>query len=118
MQQRGFGRTDWQVGEIGYGMWGMGGWTGSDDEESRASLERAVHGGCTFFDTAWAYGMGHSERLLGELLQTQGTDAETAMRMLGGRRERSIRSTTCFPPITSVSSPCGAWRIFASQPWI
>ena len=69
MQQRGFGRTGWQVGDIGYGMWGMGGWTGSDDEESRASLERAVHRGCTFFDTAWAYGMGHSERLLGELLQ-------------------------------------------------
>ena len=67
MQQRVFGRTGWVVGDVGYGMWGMGGWTGSDDDESRRSLERAVERGCTFFDTAWAYGMGHSERLLGEL---------------------------------------------------
>jgi aryl-alcohol dehydrogenase-like predicted oxidoreductase len=69
MQHRVFGRTDWRVGDVGYGMWGMGGWTGSDDDESRSSLERAVRQGCTFFDTAWAYGMGHSERLLGELVR-------------------------------------------------
>jgi hypothetical protein len=48
---RHFGRTNWQVSEIGYGMWGMGGWTGSDDEESLASLQRAVDLGCNFFDT-------------------------------------------------------------------
>lgn len=69
MQRRTFGRTGWRVGDIGYGMWGMGGWTGSDDDESRASLERAAQLGCTFFDTAWAYGLGHSERLLGGLLK-------------------------------------------------
>ncbi len=69
MQYRTFGRTGWQVSEIGYGMWGMGGWTGSDDEESMRSLERAVELGCNFFDTAWAYGNGHSERLLGQLLR-------------------------------------------------
>jgi aryl-alcohol dehydrogenase-like predicted oxidoreductase len=68
MQYRTFGRTGWQVSEIGYGMWGMAGWTGSDDDESRRSLDRAVELGCTFFDTAWAYGDGRSERLLGELL--------------------------------------------------
>ena len=50
-------------------MWGMAGWTGSDDEESRQSLDRAVELGCNFFDTAWAYGDGKSEQLLGELLQ-------------------------------------------------
>ena len=43
----------------------MAGWSGSDDEESLASLDRAVALGCNFFDTAWAYGDGHSERLLG-----------------------------------------------------
>jgi aryl-alcohol dehydrogenase-like predicted oxidoreductase len=69
MQYRTFGRTGWQVSEIGYGMWGMAGWTGSDDEESRGSLDRAVELGCTFFDTAWAYGDGRSEQLLGELLK-------------------------------------------------
>jgi aryl-alcohol dehydrogenase-like predicted oxidoreductase len=66
MQYRTFGRTGWSVSEIGYGMWGMAGWTGSDDEESLAALGRAIVGGCTFFDTAWAYGRGKSEQLLAE----------------------------------------------------
>jgi aryl-alcohol dehydrogenase-like predicted oxidoreductase len=70
MRERTFGRTGWRVSEIGYGMWGMGGWTGSDDDESRQALARAVALGCSFFDTAWAYGEGHSERLLGEVRHT------------------------------------------------
>ncbi|MGH2620398.1 MAG: aldo/keto reductase [Anaerolineales bacterium] len=69
MRHRIFGRTGWQVSEVGYGMWGMGGWTGSDDEESRRSLSRAVELGCNFFDTAAVYGNGRSERLLGELVR-------------------------------------------------
>jgi aryl-alcohol dehydrogenase-like predicted oxidoreductase len=69
MEYRTFGRTGWKVSEIGYGMWGMAGWTGSDDEESRQSLDRAVALGCNFFDTAFAYGDGRSEELLGELLK-------------------------------------------------
>jgi aryl-alcohol dehydrogenase-like predicted oxidoreductase len=50
-------------------MWGMAGWTGSDDEESFESLDRAIELGCNFFDTAWAYGDGHSEKLLGATLK-------------------------------------------------
>lgn len=69
MRYRRFGRKNWQVSEIGYGMWGMGGWSGSDDEESLVSLQRAVELGCNFFDTAWAYGEGRSERLLGQLVR-------------------------------------------------
>ncbi len=69
MKYRRFGRTGWQVSEIGYGMWGMAGWTGSSDEESLASLDRAVELGVNFFDTAWAYGHGHSEKLLGRLVR-------------------------------------------------
>ena len=69
MRYRRFGRTGWQVGEIGYGMWGMAGWTGSEDEESLRSLQRAVDLGCNFFDTAWAYGEGRSEGLLGRLVR-------------------------------------------------
>lgn len=69
MRQRRFGRTDWPVGEIGYGMWGMGGWSGSDDDESLSSLQRGVELGVNFFDTAWAYGEGHSEALLGQLVR-------------------------------------------------
>ena len=69
MEYRRFGRTDWHVSEIGYGMWGMGGWTGSDDEQSLASLQRAVDLGCNFFDSALAYGEGRSEALLGTLVR-------------------------------------------------
>ena len=69
MRYRTFGRTNWQVGEIGYGMWGMAGWTGSDDAQSLASLQRSIDLGCNFFDTAWAYGDGHSEGLLGKALR-------------------------------------------------
>lgn len=82
MQYRTFGRLGWQVSEIGYGMWGMGGWTGSDDEESLQSLRRSVELGCNFFDTAYAYGEGHSERLLGALLRDfPGTRLYTASKV-------------------------------------
>ncbi len=69
MRYRKFGRTGWQVSELGYGMWGMGGWSGADDAESLASLQRAVELGCNFFDTAWGYGEGRSEALLGRLIR-------------------------------------------------
>lgn len=69
MQYRTFGRSGWQVGAVGYGMWGVAGWTGRDDNQSRQALQLAVDLGCNFFDTAWAYGDGHSERLLGELVR-------------------------------------------------
>ena len=70
MRLRTFGRTGWQVSDIGYGMWGIGGWTGSDDDESRQALHRAFALGCNFFDTAWVYGLGKSETLLREALRT------------------------------------------------
>ena len=53
MRYRTLGRTNWEVSEIGYGMWGMAGWMGSDDDESMRSLQHAVNLGCNFFDTAW-----------------------------------------------------------------
>jgi len=68
MQYRQFGRTGWKVSDIGYGLWGMSGWSGSDDEVSLASLQQAVNAGCTFFDSAWAYGEGKSDQFLGRVL--------------------------------------------------
>jgi aryl-alcohol dehydrogenase-like predicted oxidoreductase len=68
MQYRNFGRTGWMVGDIGYGLWGIGGWSGSDDQQSKASLQLAADSGCTFFDSAWGYGAGKSDQLLGALL--------------------------------------------------
>lgn len=69
MKYRRFGRTNWKVSEIGYGMWGLAGWTGSEKEEVNRSLDRAVELGCNFYDTAWGYAEGLSERILGELMK-------------------------------------------------
>lgn len=88
MEYRKLGRLGWMVSEIGYGTWGIGGgeggWTGNDDDASLAALHEAVERGVNFFDTAWIYGRGHSEVLLGRLL-----------RELGGRR---VYVATKIPP--------------------
>jgi aryl-alcohol dehydrogenase-like predicted oxidoreductase len=62
----------------------MAGWTGSDDNESMASMQRAVDLGCNFFDTAWGYGAGKSEGLLG--------------RLIADNPEKKIYSATKMPP--------------------
>jgi aryl-alcohol dehydrogenase-like predicted oxidoreductase len=69
MKYRKLGRTNFDVSEIGDGLWGMSGWSGSDDKESLSSLQMAVDLGCNFYDTAWAYGEGKSDGLLGEIRQ-------------------------------------------------
>ncbi len=68
MKYRKLGRTGFEVSEMAHGLWGMSGWTGSDDTESLAALQLATDLGCNFFDTAWAYGDGKSDGLLGEIL--------------------------------------------------
>jgi aryl-alcohol dehydrogenase-like predicted oxidoreductase len=69
MRYRRFGRTNFSVSEMAQGLWGMGGWSGSDDKESLGALQLAIDSGCTFFDTAWAYGDGHSDKLLGQAIK-------------------------------------------------
>jgi len=103
MKYRRFGKTNWQVSEMGYGMWGMGGWTGSDDTESVASLQRAVDLGCNFFDTAWAYGSGHSEKLLAQLLRANSSKSLYAATKIPPKNQRwpsrrEYALDDCFPP--------------------
>ncbi len=69
MNYRRFGRTNWNVSEVGYGMWGLASWMGSEEREVENALEKAVDLGCNFFDTAWGYGTGKSEQILGKLLK-------------------------------------------------
>ncbi len=69
MKYRKLGRTGFEVSDIAYGLWGMSGWSGSDDRQSLDSLQLSVDSGCNFFDTAWAYGEGKSDSLLGETMQ-------------------------------------------------
>ena len=68
MKYRKLGRTGFEVSDIAYGFWGMSGWSGSDDRQSLDSLQLSVDAGCNFFDTAWAYGDGKSDGLLGETM--------------------------------------------------
>ncbi len=68
MKYRKLGRTNFEVGEIAHGLWGMSGWSGSEDQQSLQALQLAVDLGCNFFDTAWAYGNGKSDGLLGQIL--------------------------------------------------
>lgn len=69
MQYRNFPVKSCQWSSVGYGMWGLAGWTGNDDEETFASLCLAVENGVNFFDTAWAYAEGRSEQMLGKLIR-------------------------------------------------
>jgi aryl-alcohol dehydrogenase-like predicted oxidoreductase len=68
MKYRKLGRTGFETCDISYGLWGMSGWSGSDDKQSLDSLQLSVDSGCNFFDTAWAYGEGKSDGLLGEIM--------------------------------------------------
>lgn len=68
MKYRTFGRTGLEVSDMAYGLWGMSGWSGSDDRQSLDALQLAVDLGCNFYDSAWAYGEGKSDSLLGQTI--------------------------------------------------
>ena len=78
MQYRKFGNTDLQVSEIGFGAWAIGGgamignvsigWGDSNDTISESAIMASLEVGINFFDTADIYGLGHSEELLGNVL--------------------------------------------------
>ncbi|HTV16023.1 MAG TPA: aldo/keto reductase [Acidobacteriaceae bacterium] len=68
MRYRPLGKTGFEVSDVACGLWGMSGWSGSDDAESLRALQLAVDLGCNFFDTAWAYGAGKSDGFLGKIL--------------------------------------------------
>jgi aryl-alcohol dehydrogenase-like predicted oxidoreductase len=69
MKYRTFGRLGWQVAEIGFGAWAIGGsWGTVRDDESIRALHRAIELGCNFIDTAQVYGDGRSERVIAQAL--------------------------------------------------
>jgi len=74
MRYRRLGKTGFQVSEIGYGAWGIGGklWLGGDDREAAQALRLAIERGVNFIDTALAYGDGHSEQLIGRVVREAG----------------------------------------------
>ena len=85
MNYRRLGRTGLEVSEVGYGAWGIGkdAWIGAEDDESLSALNRAIDLGLNFIDTALAYGEGHSERLVGQVVRD---------------REETVYVATKIPP--------------------
>jgi aryl-alcohol dehydrogenase-like predicted oxidoreductase len=81
MKYRKLGRTGFEVSEMAHGLWGMSGWSGSDDRESLDSLQLATDLGCNFFDTAWAYGEGKSDGLLGQILSRNASPSNPNKRL-------------------------------------
>ena len=71
MKYRTFGKLNWQISEIGFGAWAIGGdmWGPQDDDESIKALYKAIDLGVNFIDTAQGYGSGHSEEIIGKVLK-------------------------------------------------
>jgi len=103
MKFRQFGRAGWNTSEVGYGMWGMAGWSNSDDQQSLQSLQSAVDLSCNFFDTAYAYGEGKSEGFLGETVRAnQDRRLYTATKIppknLKWPAQKEFTLDDCYPP--------------------
>ena len=83
MRYRKLGRTGIEVSEISYGAWGIGGtqWLGGSDDESLQALKRALELGLNFIDTALAYGDGHSEQLVGQIIRQSGAQCYVATKI-------------------------------------
>ncbi|MAS35823.1 MAG: aldo/keto reductase [Anaerolineaceae bacterium] len=89
MNYRELGRTGWQVSEVSFGAWALGGsWGTVDDEESLAALHKAIDLGINFIDTADVYGDGRSERLIGQVLKERSETIYVATKL--GRRLRPL----------------------------
>jgi aryl-alcohol dehydrogenase-like predicted oxidoreductase len=74
MEYRSFAKSDEKVSRLGFGAWGIGKsmWIGAEDKESKKVLRKAIDNGINFFDSALVYGMGHSERLVGDAERESG----------------------------------------------
>jgi aryl-alcohol dehydrogenase-like predicted oxidoreductase len=84
-----FGKYNEEVSLLGFGCWGIGQgeWVGANDKESKEALIRAINEGVTFFDTALAYGNGHSEMLLGQAEKETGGNVFIASKIPSKKRE-------------------------------
>ena len=87
MQLRTLGMSDLKISPILMGTWQAGKemWVGIDDAQSTRAIRAAVETGVTTFDTAAAYGKGHSERILGAALADVRTEVILATKVFANR---------------------------------
>ena len=76
MEYKNFAKSDVKISRLGFGAWGIGKslWIGAEDKESKRALREAIESGVNFFDSALVYGMGHSEKLIGEVEKESGQE--------------------------------------------
>lgn len=108
MRTRRLGKTGPVVSAIGLGCMGMSEFYGaSDDTESRATLDRALERGVTFYDTADTYGAGHNETLLAPFLR-QARDRITLATKFGIKRQPGTYAREIDTSPAYVMSACDA----------
>ncbi|RFU44175.1 aldo/keto reductase [Paraburkholderia sp. DHOC27] len=91
LSQREFGRTGWNVSEIGFGAWAIGGsWGGVGEDDAKAALNAALDNGVTFIDTADVYGDGRSERIIRDVLRERGGERPIVATKLGRRLDPHV----------------------------
>lgn len=107
MNTRKLGRTGLEVAEVGFGAWAIGGgfefngvgigYGPTEDEQSKQALRRALERGVNLIDTADAYGAGHSEELIGEVLDGRWEGVYIATKV-GNERRDPLPSRKNFEP--------------------
>lgn len=121
MQYRTVGRTGWQISEVGYGMWQVGGhWGGSDDEDALRSLERSVELGGNFFDSAWGQRRGFAPGIRCRVINLKQSRRPphksghpVQPRQFPSEVWAWLRSGSRCPPAVHQAQPCYKWS--ASQ---
>ena len=93
LSKRKFGRTGWDVSEIGFGAWAIGGsWGGVAEDDAKAALNAALDSGVIFIDTADVYGDGRSERIIRDVLRERGGERPIVATKLGRRLDPHVTS--------------------------
>ncbi|MEY2848172.1 MAG: hypothetical protein RI885_837, partial [Actinomycetota bacterium] len=107
MQKRELGTSGITVSAVGFGAWGIGGgWGDTEDTQSVDALNTAIDLGVTFIDTAYAYGDGRSERIIGEVVRSRSEEIVVATKVPPANREWPARSETT----ADVAMPAGHLR--------
>ncbi|MBX0322066.1 aldo/keto reductase [Halomicroarcula sp. F13] len=87
MHRRQLGTTGYDVTDVGFGTWNIGGdWGDVDEEEGREAVRAALDAGIDFIDTADVYGDGFSEQRIAEVLDERGVRDDVTVATKAGRR--------------------------------
>ena len=122
MNSRALGKTGIEVSEVGLGAWQLGEppWNGPGEQESMRIVDEALALGCTFVDTAPAYGGGRSEALLGQALAGRRGGWLSARSSATGRivvlTSAPTASRTCSWSIAD--PPCGMVPADSGRCWL